>query len=485
MLNCKLVVRNSYFCTTNFFDMEKIEIYNRSTKESGTIKLRFRLNDGRDIQLFHKSNIMANLEDLSKIGKDGAPIPGIRKKTISLLNLISEIENEIALMKIAYAKMKQNGIEMRSDLFEDAIQFELNPANNDDDGGHTLLSRLDRFVEDSYSNGLWGESRYSLYKLVIKEMERFLIINGKTSYAASDFTPNDILEFRRFIIDEFKYVKKWKSLYVGESDRNIPKERRGENTAATRMKQLKAFFSSLEDADEIDKSPFRRLGKDRVKLATKERYDEPVYLHFDEFKTVMNKDVPEYLRETKDAFMLQCAFGCRVADFKKLTMDNVGIDKNGIPYIHYLANKTKNEQRDNSEIETPILRYAIEIIKRYGFNFTILHYVSGEWGYNAKIKQLLEYCGIDRKCNVYNETKKDNEYIPLYELGSSKLCRKTHVDIMNKAQVNMYAAGLHKYGSNAVNRYSKLELKDKFKLMCYAFEEEEYKVDCNLNVIEK
>ena len=114
-----------------------------------------------------------------------------------------------------------------------------------------------------------------------------------------------------------------------------------------------------------------------------------------------------------------------------------------------------------------------------------MHYVSGEWGYNAKIKQLLKHCGIERKCNVFNEEKKDNEYIPLHELASSKLCRKTHVDIMNKAQVNMYAAGLHRIGSDAVNRYTKLELADKFKLMCYAFGQEEYRVDRNLNVVEK
>ena len=178
------------------------------------------------------------------------------------------------------------------------------------------------------------------------------------------------------------------------------------------------------------------------------------------------------------------AFGCRVADFQKLTMANVGVDKNGIPYIHYLPNKTKKEQRDNSEIETPIIRYALDIVKKYKFNFHILHYVSGDWGYNAKIKQLLQKCGIDRECNVYNEEIEDNEYKPLYELASSKLCRKTHVDIMNKAQVNLYAAGLHRIGSDAVNRYTKLELSDKFKLMCFAFGQPEYKVDKSLNVIE-
>ena len=77
----------------------------------------------------------------------------------------------------------------------------------------------------------------------------------------------------------------------------------------------------------------------------------------------------------------------------------------------------------------------------------------------------------------------DNVYKPLYTFGSSKLCRKTHVDIMNKVQVNMYAAGLHKEGSKAVNRYTKMEMKDHFMLMCVAFDQPIYKVDKELNII--
>jgi hypothetical protein len=70
-------------------------------------------------------------------------------------------------------------------------------------------------------------------------------------------------------------------------------------------------------------------------------------------------------------------------------------------------------------------------------------------------------------------------------VASSKLCRKTHVDMMNKVQINMYAAGLHKEGSDAVERYTKLDIKDRFVLMCAAFKQPMYKVDENLNVIEE
>ena len=57
--------------------------------------------------------------------------------------------------------------------------------------------------------------------------------------------------------------------------------------------------------------------------------------------------------------------------------------------------------------------------------------------------------------------------------------------MMAKVQVDLYASGLHKQGSKAVNRYTKMELKDHFTLMCAAFDQPFYKVDKKLNIIEE
>jgi hypothetical protein len=52
---------------------------------------------------------------------------------------------------------------------------------------------------------------------------------------------------------------------------------------------------------------------------------------------------------------------------------------------------------------------------------------------------------------------------------TSKLARKTHIDMLNKVQINYYAAGLHRPGSDAVYRYTSLELKDRYELLKAAF----------------
>ena len=142
-------------------------------------------------------------------------------------------------------------------------------------------------------------------------------------------------------------------------------------------------------------------------------YDEPFYLRADEFRRILLADVPAELQWAKDMFVLNCALGCRIGDLKKLS---------------------------------------------------------------KALRRLLAFCGIDRPVCLYDPEVGDNVYRPLYEVASSKLARKTHVDMLNKVQINYYAAGLHREGSKAVFRNTSLELSDRFALLNAAFGEEEYRV---------
>ena len=138
------------------------------------------------------------------------------------------------------------------------------------------------------------------------------------------------------------------------------------------------------------------------------------------------------------------------------------------------------------EIKTPLIRAAYNIIMRTRFSFN-------ETGndrytvtlYNHQLPKLLAFCGIDRKVSKYNEVKGENEYFPMYELATSRLARKTHVDMMNKVQVNIYAAGLHADGSDAVHRYTYLEIEDRFALMNVAFGQKPFRVNQDLTPIKR
>lgn len=348
----------------------------------------------------------------------------------------------------------------------------------------SLIERFTKYVREQGEQGAISDGRRKHYDVLGKELKRYLIINNKEDIEASQFDDNELLAFRSFLFDEYKYISDYEYLYRDMKKGFVPSKQRSDNTVATKLKNLRAFFNALANGDEIDKSPFRRVNDTLRKKMMHEQYDDAVCLEKDELLKILNTDVHQSLQETKDLFLLHCSLGCRVGDFQKLTMDNVSVSKKGVMYVHYLPNKTLNKQTDNREVETPVMKFARDIILNYRFNFTSLRYVYGKSGYNSKVKSLLEYCGIDRECKVFNHQTRQNDYVPLYTIGSSKLARKTFVDIMAKVQINIYASGLHKDGSSAAQRYTNMSLSDRFSLMCVAFGQPEYKVDGQFNVID-
>ena len=461
--------------------MERITLFIRTVKTQGSIKLRFRLIDGREVDLFHKSLIKADLKDLSKFNIDGSLRP---KVSIYNSDLKNQIDVEISKMRAAYLSLceRMDKTHISGELFEAEIASIDNPIEPVKEE-ESLLQRYDRFVEEGYRDKIFGEGAKRHYMVVSGSLKRFLTIKKLTKLTPREFGADMLMNLRQFFFDEYKYVEKNPKVFKDMRKRDLPKHVRDSNTVINRLKKLQAFYNELEERDEVEISPFRKLGKKRKAQILRQEYDDPRFLHKEEFLQIMSAEVPKELQETKDVFLLQCSFGCRISDFKALNMSKVAVSDDGIPYIHYLPQKTKRENLSKEEVETPIMKFSLDIIKQYEFNFPILKYVSGKSGYNVKIKKLLEHCKIDRLVKIYDEAKGDNVFLPLHEFGSSKLCRSTHVDMMRKVQVDLYASGLHKEGSKAVHRYTKSELSDRFALMCAAFDQPKYKVNSQLEII--
>lgn len=444
------------------------------------MKLRFRLRDGRNVDIYHKSDIEVDISLMDKL-----TLEGTKKKGVSTLNprLLNSIAGEKDLMARAYAKMKRDGRDLSSEVLEEVIDEIKHPEEEQKQCGQSVTDRFRRFAGESLRDRILGKRRYDHVIVVCVKLSRFLAIKGLGRITPTEFTETHLMEFRNFLFDEYLYVPKYKRIYKDVPLASQPKARLSMNTVVSQMKMLQTFFNELENTDEIAKSPFRKLGRERKKAVMRTMYDEPIFLRKEELLKIMKKKVSVALQDTKDAFLVQCALGCRISDFKALSMESIAVSNMGIPYIHYIPHKTVGTQTDNREVETPLVRYAFDIIMRRGFDFPILRNLYGPTGYNAQLKYLLTVCKINRPVAEFNEQTQQNDYVPLCSLGSSKLARKTHVDMMNKVQIDMYAAGLHKQGSQAVMRYTALELKDHFTMMNLAFDQEPYKVDKKLKVI--
>ena len=333
-----------------------------------------------------------------------------------------------------------------------------------------LYQRFVRYLEDARRDGVIGDGRYAVAVGKARKLHRFLTIAGIASITASDFTSDLVLEFRKFVYDEYQYVPLHPKLYPRTNGQRPPTKRCCNSTVVHDLKLLQAFFAELENTGEIPRSPFRNISIKKRRAIMHVMYDDPVFLRADEFRQVLQTKVPQHLQWAKDIFVLNCAIGCRISDLLRLTPDKVAVSEDGIPYIHYIPSKTVGRQTTNKEVVTPLIEPAVEIIRRT--NLKLLHDKPnyGKQRYNIALRKLLQYCGINRRVSLFSPDTCENISKPLYEVASSKLARKTHIDMLNKVQINYYAAGLHRTGSDAVFRYTSLELADRNVLMKAAFE---------------
>lgn len=463
--------------------MEQIRLYCRAVPGKRTASLRFRVTDGRNVTMYLRTGMKVPREELEAFTPEGDLRPGMPVPDGGLRDAILGYRS---MIHAAYGRMRLLGMNLRSEVLREEVQKMMpRPAEVPPEAPETLAGRYERFIEDAYRDGVIGKNRYVQYQGKVRRLRRFLAIRGLSDLAPGDFDVELLLEYRCFVFNEYQYVPRYASLYptVGKGRQRWPVKRMSANSVVHEMKALKTFFNEMESTGEVDRSPFRKLSREKRKTMMHVMYNAPFFLRSDEFRTILEAQLPPELAPVRDMFVLNCCLGCRIGDFSELTMSRVDVSPEGIPFVHYFPSKIRGRQGTNEEIQTPLVRVAFDIVCRTRFGFNEGNARSRAARYNRLLPVLLRHCGIDRKVCVYDEEKRDNVYKPLWMLATSRLARKTHVDMMNKVQINVYAAGLHSRGSDAVHRYTNMELRDRFALMNAAFGQETFAVDRQLTVM--
>ena len=405
----------------------------------------FRLEDGEQT-FYHATGIKAKPEEAEQNQK-----------------LRSQLELHKLAMCKAYTFMQIKRMDMNSRIFETLVKQVMTESVGYAmrQEGEPVYTRLIRYLEESFRDGVIGQGRYVIMLGKARKLQRFLIIKGLSTIRAREFTADLLLEYRQFIYDEYLYVPQFPQLYPKGDGRHAPQRRSKNTTVVHDLKALQAFFRELEDTGEIRRSPFKKISFEKRKSIMHVMYDAPVFLKAEEFRQVVNTAVPPNLQQTKDIFVLNCALGCRISDLKRLTMEKVAVSEDGQCIYEHV-------ERGEHGAGAESLGTMVDQRTRLAFNGHNPKYEKQV--YNKSLRRLLAYCGINRQVCLYDYEQGDNVYRPLYEVASSKLARKTHVDMLTKVQINYYAAGLHREGSDTVFRYTSLELADRYALLQAAFQ---------------
>lgn len=389
-----------------------------SAKKTDKVKIRFRLSDGRNVQLFHKSEIEVDpktFDEKEQIIKSKVVFPA-RDRT--------KFNDGIADRKKLIRSIYDSSIELTSELLDLKIDQALHPEKYvqvEKAKPKTFFDVYDLFVA-SYRGTERMKQHYRSVKRILQRYELYSQKNHPSYAFTFESIDAELLrKIENFIHIEHTLFEKHPDIYKAVPDSRPPKQR-GRNRTNKIFRYLRTVirWAIEEKQTAINSFPKFKIEQDV--------YGTPYYISIDERNALYNFDLsglPE-LAIQRDIFVFHCLIGCRVGDLLKLNKTSI-IDN----AVEYIPRKTK-EGRPVT-VRVPLNTIAKEILSRYSQyeGDTLLPFVL-EQKYNLAIKDCFKLAGLTRFVTIINPTTGNEEKKHLNEIASSHVARRTFVGNLYK-----------------------------------------------------
>ena len=427
-----------------------------SRKRIDRANVRFRLRDGRNIQLFHASELEINPSDWdvtrqeikAKVLYDAEKRAAFNKAVADRKNMMLELYNA--------APIKEG---LTSEWMELEIDKRLHPEKYIvEEHRQTFFEAYEEFVEKRKLSD-W---RVRAIRVVIRALRRYELYARRTvdSRFVLDFdtvTPLVLRDFEEFLRNEHAFYGQYPDIYEAVPESRTPQPR-GQNTINGILTKLRTFFIWANDVGKTTNNPFRNYAVEEC------IYGTPYYISIDERNKIYRTNLARHpqLATQRDIFVFQCLIGCRVGDLYKLTRDNlIG------GAVEYIPRKTKDGHPVT--VRVPLNATAREILTRYAdWVGPGLFPLIAEQQYNRAIKRIFLAAGLRRKVTILNPLTREPEQRPIWEVASSHLARRAFVGNLYKQVKDPNLVGAlsgHKEGSRAFARYRDIDEEMKTELV--------------------
>lgn len=350
----------------------------------------------------------------------------------------------------------------------------------------TIYEIINEYVKtpDRKTNQPLAESHAKMYRVLSRSIARYSGYIRATDNSRKDFefdidkvTRDDIEDFSDYLRHEDELAADKPRIFekvIEEYPEGVEKghntiEPRGENTVIKMRARLRSIFHYCILRGYTSNRPFEGVTIGTAKVGT------PYYITIDErnqiaetdLKTIwetMPKDERQAVRMSidtliaqRDIFVFQCLIGCRVSDLINMTEEYI---HNGI--LVYTPRKTKDEKSESIQARVPLHQKALALIEKYrgvDAKGRLFPFISDQ-RYNDAIKVVFKMAGVVRKVEVRNARTGENELIPINEVASSHLARRTFVGNAYRKVHDPNLIGKmsgHVEGSKAFARYRKIE----------------------------
>ncbi len=427
-----------------------------SKKDINKAYVRFRLRDGRKMQLFHVSNIDVNpthwdskkQELKAKVVIDPDERLRINKGVANLKNIMLEAYNN-----------SKDADNLTSEWLDVEIDKKLNPDKyQPKEQKQTFFEAFNEFL----SKRKLSDVRVNNYKVVIRALMRYELFVRATKWHSfvlsfDTVTPLVLQNIEEFLRDEHLLAEQYPAIYESVPESRPPKPR-GQNTISDLLKKFRAFFNWANEIKKTNHNPFENFQIEEPVHGT------PYYISIEERNKLYNTDLSKRpaLEAQRDIFVFQCLIGCRVADLYRLTRENI---INGA--IEYIARKTKDGRPVT--VRVPLNKIAVEILEKYAdYNGKeLLPYISFQ-RYNDAIKEIFTIAELTRNVVILDPLTRESVIQPLNEIASSHLARRCFVGNLYKQVKDPNLVGAlsgHKEGSRAFSRYREIDEQMKQELV--------------------
>lgn len=432
--------------------MATVKAFIRTGKKDKEANIRFRLSDGRNVQLFHKSEIMV-LPTLWDEKREQYKAKSVIK-TEERLRLNTAIAERKQLLLSIYSDTPNITSDQLEQLIDEQIHPEKYQKQSDDFFSimETYLQKkkLSEVREKNFRVLLRALQRYELFVAAYERKEFKLEldkVNAETIEAIESFLRNE-----HSLYDEYPDIYKEVPAIVNTKRKTIKPQPRGNNTICALFNKFRAFYNWCNQQGITDNHPFERYNG-----TTTEKYETPFYLTLEERNLIADYDLSSHpqLAIQRDIFIFQCLIGCRVSDLLKMTQDNIINEA-----VEYIPHKTKDERP--VVVRVPLNERAKALIDKYKDSDSkgkLFPFISAQ-KYNDDIKDIFRLCGVTRLVTVLNPTTGKEEKRPINEVASSHMARRTFIGNLYKKVKDPNLVGSlsgHTEGSKAFARYREID----------------------------
>lgn len=334
-------------------------------------------------------------------------------------------------------------------------------------------------VEEYLATHKLSESRVKHFNVLVRTLKRYELYrrlsNKRFVLDVHTMTPTTLDDIGTFMMSEPQIFDEHSELYVevpyarSKVRKNLPVKRgpytneagktvvpgrpkeRGMNYVSDMLIRLRSFYVWLTDNGHTTNDPFRQYKIGEVVYGT------PIYITTEERKQLAAADMGDdkQLETQRDIFVFQCMVGCRVSDLYKMTYSNrIG------NCIEYVPRKTRDERAVT--VSVPLIDAAKELIQKYldESRGSLFPYIS-EQKYNKYIKEAFRKAGLTRKVTTIDQRTRQNIQVPICDLASSHMARRTFIGNVYKSVKDPAIVGAmsgHKDGSRAFARYRDIDM---------------------------